>query len=89
MQCLQCDTTLAMDERYTIQIDYCPNCRGIWFKKGKLNKILEQKGSSNRKQDKKQRQNEDVDESSGITGLLWWYALYKLTLYSKQRLKSV
>lgn len=30
-----------MTERNGIQIDYCPECRGIWLEKGKLDKILE------------------------------------------------
>jgi Zn-finger nucleic acid-binding protein len=57
MKCPQCDTTLAMGERLAIQIDYCPNCRGIWLEKDKLDKLLDQIDSSNQKQEKKKEKN--------------------------------
>jgi Zn-finger nucleic acid-binding protein len=31
-----------MTERHRIEIDYCPNCRGVWLDKGELDKLLEQ-----------------------------------------------
>jgi Zn-finger nucleic acid-binding protein len=30
-----------MSERSGIEIDYCPQCRGIWLDRGELDKILE------------------------------------------------
>ena len=30
-----------MSERFNIQIDYCPSCRGIWLDKGELEKMLD------------------------------------------------
>jgi Zn-finger nucleic acid-binding protein len=30
-----------MSERQGIEIDYCPNCRGIWLDRGELDKIIE------------------------------------------------
>lgn len=30
-----------MSERQGIEIDYCPQCRGIWLDRGELDKILE------------------------------------------------
>ena len=41
MKCPNCDTTLQMTERHGVEIDYCPNCRGIWLDKGELEKIME------------------------------------------------
>ena len=42
MKCPHCkDTTLVMSERKGIEIDYCPDCRGIWLDRGELDKILE------------------------------------------------
>jgi uncharacterized protein len=29
-----------MAERLTVSIDYCPQCRGIWLEKGKLDQII-------------------------------------------------
>jgi hypothetical protein len=30
-----------MSERQGIEIDYCPDCRGIWLDRGELDKIIE------------------------------------------------
>jgi Zn-finger nucleic acid-binding protein len=30
-----------MSERQGIEIDYCPQCRGVWLDKGELDKIIE------------------------------------------------
>ena len=39
--CPRCGTTLAMTDRQGIEIDYCPQCRGVWLDRGELDKILE------------------------------------------------
>ncbi|MBC7776654.1 MAG: zf-TFIIB domain-containing protein [Phycisphaerae bacterium] len=44
MNCPSCNTTLAMTERNGVEIDYCPNCRGVWLDRGELDKILERTG---------------------------------------------
>lgn len=41
MKCPNCNETLLLSERYEIQIDYCPSCRGIWLDKGELDKMLD------------------------------------------------
>lgn len=41
MNCPNCNTNLAMTERLGIEIDYCPNCRGVWLDRGELDKIIE------------------------------------------------
>lgn len=42
MKCPNCkDPTLVISERQGIEIDYCPECRGIWLDRGELDKILE------------------------------------------------
>jgi Zn-finger nucleic acid-binding protein len=30
-----------MSERSGVEIDYCPECRGVWLDRGELDKILE------------------------------------------------
>ncbi len=41
MNCPTDGTTLLMSERHGIEIDYCPQCRGVWLDRGELDKILE------------------------------------------------
>jgi uncharacterized protein len=42
MNCPQCQTiALVMSERSGVEIDYCPQCRGVWLDRGELDKIIE------------------------------------------------
>ena len=33
--------TLVMSDRQGIEIDYCPECRGVWLDRGELDKLVE------------------------------------------------
>ena len=47
MQCPVCKTSsLSMTERSGIEIDYCPQCRGVWLDRGELDKIIERASPS-------------------------------------------
>lgn len=41
LNCPSCRVALVMSERQGIEIDYCPQCRGIWLDRGELDKIIE------------------------------------------------
>ena len=41
MDCPVDGTQLMMSERQGIEIDYCPECRGVWLDRGELDKIIE------------------------------------------------
>jgi Zn-finger nucleic acid-binding protein len=41
MKCPHDQTVLQMTERQSIEIDYCPTCRGVWLDRGELDKIIE------------------------------------------------
>ena len=41
MNCPNCKTNLVMTDRNGVEIDYCPECRGIWLDRGELDKIIE------------------------------------------------
>lgn len=41
MKCPNDATTLVMSERAGVEIDYCPECRGVWLDRGELDKILD------------------------------------------------
>lgn len=45
MICPRCNTNLVISVTKNIEIDYCPNCRGVWLDKGELEKIIERSGS--------------------------------------------
>ena len=42
MFCPTCkDAVLSITERKGVEIDYCPQCRGVWLDRGELDKIIE------------------------------------------------
>ncbi len=47
MKCPVCkNKDLVMSERSGIEIDYCPECRGVWLDRGELDKIIERNMTS-------------------------------------------
>ena len=45
MKCPTDNATLVMSERSGIEIDYCPECRGVWLDRGELDKIIDRAAS--------------------------------------------
>jgi Zn-finger nucleic acid-binding protein len=42
MKCPICpESNLLMTERQGVEIDYCPQCRGVWLDRGELDKLIE------------------------------------------------
>lgn len=41
MKCPIDNVDLQMTDRQGVEIDYCPQCRGVWLDRGELDKIIE------------------------------------------------
>lgn len=41
MNCPNCNVKLVMTDRNGVEVDYCPECRGVWLDRGELDKIIE------------------------------------------------
>ena len=46
MKCPIDSADLVMTERQGIEIDYCPQCRGVWLDRGELDKIIERSAAA-------------------------------------------
>lgn len=46
MKCPVDSVELLMTERSGVEIDYCPQCRGVWLDRGELDKILDRAADS-------------------------------------------
>ena len=42
--CPTCMVELKLTDRQGVEIDYCPQCRGVWLDRGELDKILDRSG---------------------------------------------
>lgn len=57
MKCPICsEVQLVMSERQGVEIDYCPQCRGVWLDRGELDKIIEKSAVSQPYSDQSQSQ---------------------------------
>lgn len=45
MKCPADGTNLVMSDRQGVEIDYCPECRGVWLDRGELDKIIDRNAS--------------------------------------------
>ena len=41
MNCPTCDTRMRIVNKYGVEIDICPDCKGVWLDRGELEKIIE------------------------------------------------
>ncbi|MEE1885371.1 zf-TFIIB domain-containing protein [Pedobacter flavus] len=48
MKCPTCSINLVMTDRNGVEIDYCPECRGVWLDRGELDKIIERSTQNSR-----------------------------------------
>ena len=76
--CLQPD--LVMSDRQGGEIDYCPQCRGVWLDRGELDKIIERANQYEATQQSPSRRDEprrDVDEKHGYKKHKpWWTEIF-------------
>lgn len=56
MLCPVCNINLVLSDRNGIEIDYCPQCRGVWLDRGELDKIIER---GNRPRDHREHDRDD------------------------------
>ena len=49
MKCPADGSTLLMADRQGIEIDYCPECRGVWLDRGELDKLVEREQRARRR----------------------------------------
>ena len=65
MKCPNCNETLIMADRQGIEIDYCPNCRGVWLDRGELDKIVERSASYTKQSDEPYREQKPYPNQPG------------------------
>jgi Zn-finger nucleic acid-binding protein len=71
MKCPNCNTSLVMSDRQGIEIDYCPDCRGVWLDRGELDKIIERSNQEIESVKKKKDRDDDYydDDDSPAFGI--------------------
>ena len=65
MKCPIDDNTLLISERQGIEIDYCPQCRGVWLDRGELDKLLQRADDDGDDDDRDDRDRDRARSSEG------------------------
>jgi Zn-finger nucleic acid-binding protein len=80
MKCPKCQTELSISDRQGIEIDFCPQCRGVWLDRGELDKIIERASRYGRDDDDKDRRqrpyDDDRDGGRGYQRKSFWSELF-------------
>lgn len=65
MKCPVDQTQLVIADRQGIEIDYCPECRGVWLDRGELDKLIERSAEyasqAPRPENREERRRDDDD----------------------------
>jgi Zn-finger nucleic acid-binding protein len=61
MKCPNDNATLVMSERSGVEIDYCPECRGVWLDRGELDKIIQNSRLDNTQTEQRYGRSEQTD----------------------------
>jgi Zn-finger nucleic acid-binding protein len=43
--CPMCGTYMEIEHRHGVEIDRCPNCRGVWLDRGELEQVATRSGT--------------------------------------------
>ena len=81
MKCPVCkDVTLLMSERCGVEIDYCPECRGIWLDRGELEKIMEKEDAYIKKEVKESINKEAKHHLKGYAFVKSFYTWFVMLI---------
>lgn len=39
LRCPNCTTEMMLSNKFGVEIDHCPRCRGVWLDRGELEKV--------------------------------------------------
>jgi Zn-finger nucleic acid-binding protein len=73
MKCPIDNTDLTISDRQGVEIDFCPQCRGVWLDRGELDKIIERSSGwddGGRGRNRRDDRDDDDDDQGGIRGFL-------------------
>ncbi len=68
MQCPVDNATLLLSERQGVEIDYCPQCRGVWLDRGELDKLIQKDDNGWRDDDRSRERRRDYDDDDDDRG---------------------
>ena len=62
MKCPICSVEMKLAQREDVEIDYCPQCRGVWLDRGELEKIIARMESQPYRDDDERDESDHHDE---------------------------
>jgi hypothetical protein len=71
MDCPTCGTKMNEIEKYGIEIDTCPSCRGVWLDGGELDKIIERVGKEEKYEEQRFKKKDEKRHKKCFLGDLF------------------
>lgn len=62
MKCPVDNATLLITDRSGIEIDYCPECRGVWLDRGELDKLVQESSRDEQRYESRDRRPEQRND---------------------------
>jgi uncharacterized protein len=86
MKCPVCNNVdLLLADRHGVEIDYCPNCRGVWLDRGEIDKIIEREESASGRHQREQPRHVPAPQAQHAQGYDPNYRPEQHDRYSEQR----
>lgn len=77
MNCPKCQSKLLITDRQGVEVDFCPDCRGVWLDRGEIDKIIERESQYHARAGAER--GDDCDHNyRGVRGRRkpWWAELF-------------
>jgi Zn-finger nucleic acid-binding protein len=62
LRCPNCSSDMILTERYGVEIDHCPRCKGVWLDRGELEKVTNMQNRHDEDHYKKYHYGRDYDD---------------------------
>jgi len=66
----------VITDRQGIEIDFCPQCRGVWLDRGELDKIIDRANRYEARHGQSGRGDDEARHLRGRRGRPWWTELF-------------
>ncbi|MDA3787069.1 MAG: zf-TFIIB domain-containing protein [Desulfobacula sp.] len=84
---MKCPTSnnvnLVMADRQGVEIDYCPECRGVWLDRGELDKIIDRSSTQPMPQQQKHEERGSRQQAHDSQNYEWHKKKKKKNLLSE------
>jgi len=76
MLCPRCNGPLTLSQRQGVEIDACPQCRGVWLDRGELDKIINRYDAFDQEDERRDYQDYDRKDHRPPKRKSFWQEMF-------------